>query len=241
MKKTVQIVTIPLDKEGWNEGDIILCVDAVMSGAYNIGAMKIAIYDYPASNPYWQAQQLLVLSDDEIQDGDYFLNDMNNLSIACKDTFVGDWYDVTSKTCKKIIASYPQLEGTTPISKETVKAWIDSGTPVNGMVTKDYGFEDWYEEMALTNHPNWRPMVDPNGNLILIFLVKSKTQLAHVGAGKVEFMGHKMPTIPTEEEIEAKAEIYADKCDCEINRWEQAYESYKAAYRQALKDLGIIK
>jgi hypothetical protein len=258
MKKTVQIVTIPLNKEGWNEGDITLCVDAVMSGTNSIGTITIATYSYGIDNPYWKSQQLLVLSDDEIQGGDYFLEKdiveqgFENALIQKCDGFIPRCW------IKKIIASYPQLEGTLPISKETVQAWIDAGTPGEGNVEmiqkKPVGCSILNCEGMRTGScdcfdEKWKiPKHDLQGNLLLEFSEKDEDYYDEdIYDAVIDFrkkhpekVSVVKPSIPTDEEIEEKAKTFAqdsplwgegDSLSCLI-------DGYENGYKQALKDLG---
>ncbi len=162
MKKTVQIVTLPLNKEGWNKGDIVEFItnslkrDVVIAKVDCFDEFSISI------SPNYKNLQLLVLSDDEIQEGDCWIN-TNSGHID------NEWELNMHPMYKKIIASYPQLEGTLPISKETVQNWIDASTPEEGSVTIDKEFDDWYELMELKSYPNWKPVVDTKGNLLLEF------------------------------------------------------------------------
>lgn len=130
MKKTVQIVTIPLDKKGFSINDLIK--KPAFDAAGEIERWKISYYGM--STGIWKAHQLLVLSDDEIKINDmYYASGSKTLeySVFKADTArlvkIGNELGV-----KKVIASYPQIEGTLAISKETVQAWIDSGTPGKG-------------------------------------------------------------------------------------------------------------
>ncbi len=172
MEKIVQIITIPLDKDGWEKGDITLCVDMIMSSAESIGTMKIATYDYPAPNPYHEAQQLLVLSDDEIQLGDRYLDDCNQIRQCVVAPEVKIYWDVR-KNYKKIIASYPHIEGTLPLSKETIQQWIDNGTPGEGSVDMNHWCKDGTSVSACERNCDCidypEAEIDPQGNLILEF------------------------------------------------------------------------
>ena len=62
MKKTVQIVTMPLNKEGWSHGDLL----------YDNTCKEYAIAIQSCIDVDWQAQQLLVLSDDEVKEEDWY-------------------------------------------------------------------------------------------------------------------------------------------------------------------------
>ena len=175
-----------------------------------------------------QAQQLLVLSDDEIEAGDRGFNPDDN------SVFTRYYKDIPAgKKCKKIIASYPHIEGTLPIAKETVQVWIDSGTPSKAVVS----------ELMYTGSPA-KLLVTFQGNLLLNFAEKkSRTPLAHVGAGNVEAIYSKKPTIPTDEDIEQKAiNIYPPLGEYYTGMYvTDCRNSFIKGYKQALKDLGHEK
>jgi hypothetical protein len=253
LTQTVQIVTIPLDKQSnfgifkdVEDGEIIF--------------MDTSIKD----NPYWQAQQLLVLSDDEIQKGDICHDycdagqppykhligkclsvDKTNGWIEFKDYKTGlGW-------CKKIIASYPQLEGTLRISKETIQTWIDAGTPGEGSVEID---DTIYCSVVKGKVKYGDPTkLDPQGNLLLEFGKKvcsekeilKKLRYAETPELKDSFLQElhdirekqSKPSIPTDEEIQKKANENADKY---LKRFDTiaVFVGYIDGYKQALKDLG---
>jgi len=142
MKKTLQIITVPSHKEGWDKNDLLKLIsgksfdecDWVLAGRENDNMVE----------GNWQAQQLLVLSDDEIQEGDWFghteMKKLYRAGIVSKlsndvECTIHDCY-IPIRYARKVIASYPQLEGTLPISKETVQSWINAGTPGEGSVDK---------------------------------------------------------------------------------------------------------
>jgi hypothetical protein len=155
MKKTVQIVTIPLNKEGWNINELVL--DSI--------GLCLAEHDYYEGCPKWQPQQLLVLSDDEIQESDWVLSQQEDESF--NEIYKWDGQSYLDKDYK-IIASYPQIEGTLPISKETVQAWIDAGTPGEGSVEID---DTIYCSVVKGKVKYGDPTkLDPQGNLLLEFL-----------------------------------------------------------------------
>jgi hypothetical protein len=255
MKKTVQIVTIPLNKEGWSKGDLI----KLIAGTPYLGGSYFALagrYIKEKATNY-QRQQLLVLSDDEIQKGDVRLlpkehsmgriwkiaNDLRNNTFrmrasdgACqiyhRETLInGTEYG-------KIIASYPQLEGTLPISKETVQAWIDSGTPGEGSIK--------YAEIE----PN-KLLGDSDGNLLLEFgnqidrNYPEEYELTQDDAK--EWCESIKPPIPTDEEIEKKAtdkypiieeENYGNVIVIIEDSLYEERQGFVKGYKQALKDMG---
>jgi hypothetical protein len=238
MKKTVQIVTVPLNKDSWSKGDIII----------NDEHTFIAIYNSEGFGD-WQAQQLLVLSDDEIQAGDIITDKYK----------VWKWNDDCSLLGrKKVIASYPQLEGTLPISKETVQAWIDAGTP-----------EECSVEMVgrcplqTCDNPACRKECQEvemvcklwKGNLLLEFGEKGyssekfKNMVDNTSPeikeriknwfGEQDAKAYKL-SIPTDEEISEKAKKSIEGTSTYIkeNVVIAARLGYKQGYKQALKDLG---
>ena len=234
MKKTAQIVTIPLNKEGWNEGDLL---------KDDSGNFKLVNHSRETNVEDWQAQQLLVLSDDEIQEGDC-IKDGNLITKA--DGIILSLIKNSNYQCKKIIASYPQIESTLLISKETVQVWIDSGTPGEGSIDiflkenrrRDNNFLLGYVEMVNT---------DPQGNLLLEFEHECK----HCGVmtTQPDKECYKAPSIPTDYEILKKSLKHSDNLYnaddkskdyalSENQLWENSLRDYEAGYKQALKDLG---
>ena len=195
MKKIVQIVTIPLDKKGWDKDDLIKLIHGTNIYKYPFALAKRDI-DFEVIN--WQTQQFLVLDDNEPKISDWVLystdadnkmsgstcpsrlcrlvaikedenNDSPNGKIYIAKTNSGYVNTIYLDKLSKIIASYPQLEGTLPISKETVQAWIDAGTPGEGHTNIDEDYDDWYEQMELTSYPSWKPKLDTQGKLSLGF------------------------------------------------------------------------
>ena len=215
MKKTVQIVTIPLDKKGFATGDICKCIKPLLDGD-SIGETTIATHTAENEhNPYWQAQQLLVLSDDEIFSDDKIyrngeLSDAND-----------EWNGETHIEWKKVIASYLHIEGTLPISKETVQAWIDAGTPEEGVVEK-------LSYSAVNNDDiNKLPSllkIDTQSNLLLSFPTDVTDQdiadaakklgqtVEDIRSGKVvvEYAGRNVDKLPYPELLKEMVEYYKD-------------------------------
>jgi|GEM_PF-5811089 len=138
---------------------------------------------------------------------------------------------------KLIASSDPHIEGTLSISKETVKAWIDSGTPGEGSVL--INTECPYPGnnctcigkcKAATN----KPKLDPQGNLLLEFGKPFKFNMPI----------YTVPSIPTYKEINDTATEYAEE-KCRIMSNIKCLTARKTAYidgyQKALKDLGHIK
>jgi hypothetical protein len=233
MKKTVQIVTIPLNKEDWGNNELLKRQPPQID-QYIIADKE----SNPVTECIWQAQQLLVLSDDNTKDV-LCLWDDNVIDICLENN-----ENVEYGNPKKIIASYPQLPGTLPISKETVQAWIDSGTPEEGTVNL---IEGHYIPSTYDKPDNWvdfdvpRPEVDTKSNLLLEFGKKIINTLPYPELMKgiseyykdVKIVEEK-PSIPTDEEIKKKAV----KNSSSYRAKAAAIISYTEGYKQALKDLG---
>jgi hypothetical protein len=227
MKKTVQIVTIPLNKSG-------KLAKKDTSDKYELAEGETVFVNGFGYTP----QQLLVLSNDGIFPKDNLYGD-GKLVVANN-----EWSGETNIEWKKVIASYPHIEGTLPMSKETVQAWIDSGTPEEGSV----GF--------ITNTKNHTEKYsvyfpDPQGNLLLEFgekdSLKNIMSTGYKWETIEEFADSFKPSkasIPTDEEIERKAHnnytygylMSIGSRDRSI--YEEKKESYTSGYKQALKDLG---
>ena len=78
MKKNIQIVTVPTGKQGWNKGDIV-----VIHGEAMISDSDTPDWHNLATK--WSAKQLLVLSDDEIQEGNVCLSRETGEVFTCKE------------------------------------------------------------------------------------------------------------------------------------------------------------
>jgi hypothetical protein len=195
-------------------------------------------------NPYFVSQQLLVLSDDEIQKGDWYLFDNAYLR---KDA---GYVENKGHRYKKVIASYPHIEGTLPISKETVQAWIDSGTPRDGTVDTENiclqtGISCGYPCNGDCDEKAYKEYVyDPQGNLPLKFPMSAYDgvdfeRIKHRNRDLIHNSIDK-PSIPTDEEIDR---ICVRGChDFILEKGIMTpitpQQYYTAGYKQALKDLG---
>ena len=121
MKKTLTPRIIPQDKEGWSKGDLLLQIDAVMSGSDSIDKLSIANYEYQASNPYHEAQQVILCGDSAMNIvGEWAFDSVRGCFKIEDIHIVFDHYPV-------IIASHPQLPNTLPISPETLQAIAECG------------------------------------------------------------------------------------------------------------------
>jgi hypothetical protein len=252
MKKTAQIVTVPLNKEGWSKDELLKHIIKDTTQYSQVGDYKLINGGNSLNAKCWQPQQLLVLSDDEIQVGDIITDKYK----------VWKWNDDCSLLGrKKVIASYPQLEGTLPISKETVQAWIDAGTPEECGVDK-HEWSTVLNDSITIKHlvkNNWklvkselpkppfddalmyyyeRNTLDPQGNLLLEFPEQQTIEDIRSGYLSVEWI---KPSIPTDEKINDIASDYAVE-KCRIMKNMKCLTARKTAYidgyRQALKDLG---
>lgn len=235
MKKTVQVVMLPTK----NKSSFIYKYD---EDYYHIKKNQVVFEEF---NPYSTsiAQQLLVLSDDVTSEGD-LLHSYGKIYVS-----VGKNNPLEHENSpKKIIGSYPQIEGTLPISKETVQAWIDAGTPVDASVEIKHksigrntiGTTPAGEPIKMNSFIE-TPKLDSQGNLLLEFAQPFKSTMPI----------YTVPSIPTDEEIEKKADkyayeikgqLYTEKGQHPANKaWSLLSRGYTDGYKQALIDLGISK
>lgn len=131
---------------------------------------------------------LYLVSDRNIRKGDYFLNGMNNLSLATKDTFIGDWYNVTSKSCRKIEATTDKSLNLPLIPHSFVEKYIQAQRKIDRVSISIY-----YDRANITD----AALDYPGGEVIIIPVKDSwnreelKTelnkayQLGHAHANKV--------------------------------------------------------
>ena len=253
MKKTVQVVMLPTK----NKSSFIYKYD---EDYYHIKKNQVVFEEF---NPYSTsiAQQLLVLSDDVTSEGD-LLHSYGKIYVS-----VGKNNPLEHENSpKKIIGSYPQIEGTLPISKETVQAWINVGTPVDASVEIKHksigrntiGTTPAGEPIKMNSFIE-TPKLDSQGNLLLEFDKKEEPVVIKKTRNVGTSFDH-LPSIPIDEKISIKAAEYAesqhtiptdmlnsiDQYDIErVAMIEQAIEEsksdYLSGYKQALKDLGISK
>ena len=252
MKKTVQIVTIPL-------GESSKLAKKDTSDKYELAEGETVFVNGIGYTP----QQLLVLSDDEIVKDDSFYHSVCNKVFKATSEDVArikfvkrshkesvhTWITIKpNHYARKVIASYPQLEGTLPISKETVQAWIDAGTPVDASVEIKHksigrntiGTTPAGEPIKMNSFIE-TPKLDSQGNLLLEFAQPFKSTMPI----------YTVPSIPTDEEIEKKADkyayeikgqLYTEKGQHPANKaWSLLSRGYTDGYKQALIDLGISK
>jgi len=119
MKKTVQIITIPLNKEGWNKDDLVIQHgDKVYWHLTRLGSGTVT--DYVDA----QAQQLLVLSDEEIKEGDWVIcinNGVNHYKVI-QNKIPSAFQDVEG--WKKIIASTDPSLGLPAIPQSFIEKYV---------------------------------------------------------------------------------------------------------------------
>jgi hypothetical protein len=243
MKKTVQIVTIPLgDKGGYKVDDLIKKPAFEEAGESEI----FLIANHNNSQGIWQAQQLLVVSNDGITENcNWYIDDKNQLR---KNVVFDKEYWEIRKTYKEVIASYPQLEGTLSISKETIEEWINADTPEEGNVEID---DTIYCSVVNSKVLYGDPIkLDPQGNLLLKFDKEITDQdisnaakklgqtVENIRSGYLSIEKAK-PPIPTDEEIEKKAELLSvENCRSMVFPEDNWKDGFIFGYKQALKDLG---
>lgn len=112
--------TLPIqDREGWMEGDILLCVDGIGEGKSRIDSFHIATYDYPHQNPYHKAMHLYVVDEVAgISEGDVIVNDEEVTQAN------DEWDDELHDEWKKVIASTDASLGLSMINKESVAQFV---------------------------------------------------------------------------------------------------------------------
>jgi hypothetical protein len=158
--------------------------------------------------------------------------------------------------CKKIIASYPQIEGTLPISKETVQAWINAGTPKEGIVNMLSRKKKNVNITVFSQEKDWKEYVentDSQGNLLLEFSEQQQEEDyfdEDIYDAIIDFRkNHPEKTIivespvPTDEEIKAKADnkfpsLKGPQLHGTRTHYKQKKAGWIEGYKQALKDLG---
>lgn len=189
MKKILEIVTIPIDKKGFSEGDICKCITPLISDDIE-GEICIATHTSEVSSDHWEAQQLLVLSDDIVSIGDIgkivkypwgigkTIEHEGNLGIeveCIKCTLTDNPYNVTDGSkarfsdidVDEIIASYPQIEGTLPISREFLQEYVRcQGKGVILMEMKEKEIAKYIDNDCSFGYIIEVPKLD-NGNVIL--------------------------------------------------------------------------
>lgn len=138
--KRLTMTTVQVNKKGWNLNDLIKYRSAEGTVMFLLAQGDGTRNDMLGDT--WQVHQLLVLSDDPILEGDRakssYLDNVTEMTGVEWTDYLTVQADVR-QTFKRVIASYPQLPGTLPISKETVQAWIDAGRPDEGLPTWTVG------------------------------------------------------------------------------------------------------
>lgn len=258
MKKTVQIITVPLGKIGYNKNELCKKVGMVWEGDYTpIGTYVIAVKDIVSEKvkEYWQAQQLLVLSDDKIQEGDVK-------------------HSRNDEPFKKVIASYPHIDNTLPISKQTIQAWIDAGMPDSADIDMLYwckngdSLSGCEKQRFCHCHENLEIDGDGKGNILLQFSCKETNVTSelknHLNSISLEqfrkewqevvnqcvesptvdqYLNSETKTLPlTDGEIRDKANNYMmtefpNSIDI---GWGDGEDAYVAGYKKALIDNKLI-
>jgi hypothetical protein len=278
------IVTIPLNKDGWNPGDLIKQNSSDIS--FTIALYNNEIRDFSFYTP----QQLLVLdNEDDPKIGDivkypYGIGKViehqgsYGTEVKCLrctlernpfNVVVGDESRFSDYDVFTIIASYPHIVGTLPISKETLQRWIDNSAPKEGSVEREHetiarasGFEKGFDYIN----------TDDLGNLILDhpkkmtfteLLMNNKVDDTkyHVTSDIYQYVPNtdKPPIIPTDEELHVTAIKASER---EENFPHDAFRGstigvddehtgqalrgayiggYTDGYKKALKDLGYEK
>ena len=118
----LQVVTTPIDKSKISPLDSLGLLFKSNDNVYNIpnnleDVLKSA--QLFGNTP----QQFLLVSNEEIKEGDVFLSIFDKIDIYS----IG--YFPPKIGSKKIVASYPHIQGTSEISREQIQQWIDAGCP----------------------------------------------------------------------------------------------------------------
>ena len=171
-----QIVIVPLDKKGhWSKGDLLKQIN--FDNSFTMAHYDNNIKD----NSVYTPQQLLVLDDEyepiigDIVNYPYGIGKViehlgsSGIEVKClrctleKNPFnvgVGDEARFAELDVYTIIASYPQIEGTLPLSKETIQEWIDNGTPRECSVE----LQEW--QTVYNSHINTAHLIKNNWKLV---------------------------------------------------------------------------
>jgi len=121
MKKTVQIVTIPLGDKGIYKADDLIKKPA-FEEAGAVERYRIATHNFDGG--IWQPQQLLVLSDEEIKEGDWVIcinNGVNHYKVI-QNKIPSAFQDVEG--WKKIIASTDPSLGLPAIPQSFIEKYV---------------------------------------------------------------------------------------------------------------------
>lgn len=129
MKKNVEIITIP----SHSESSLLKIITTAMNYRGRRKGMVELHDSQHYKSDYFQPLQLLILSNHKDN------MDINDIVFMIKEN---DWYpynpDDNISDYKKVIASYPHIEGTLPIDKKTIQAWLDNGTPNEAIIEMKY-------------------------------------------------------------------------------------------------------
>jgi len=134
MKKIYKALLAPIDKEGYSTGDIV----KVIAGSLDKKIVSIATTDAVYSSIY-QAQRLIITDEtpyQEINGGHVLCPDGASVVnvIGYESDLKKYWCVVSGAKClidgsdyKKVIATYPNIEGTAQIDITDVIKWVDNG------------------------------------------------------------------------------------------------------------------
>jgi hypothetical protein len=264
MEKKLSIIAIPFD----GESKLLKVSTNDMSWRdRNKGDLELHDSPWP-TNEGFQAHQLLVLSTDRINKGDIFYHEVCGKPFKANDVDIVQFERLHPYVYgHKIIATYPHIKGTLPLSEQTVQEWIGHNQPVDCIM--------WEEEIRSTDNNTFlQPLVNTEGELTLYFELIDEDELGPVPVDDFDYVPgdfasiettktetirwfDAMPedhpvsaiTIPTQAEIENKArkevadtemlEAYPGRLTPKIIADYEYY--FETGYLQALKDLGHEK
>jgi hypothetical protein len=164
MKTTA--VLLPSDKVGWEKGDIVKGIGEDNDIVQNNGKLGTVSYNQSVESKYWQAQELYLISDSKVCEGDWCLdlNSKNEKRIG-----ICDWsYKILKNSSwKKVIAS-THIEVLPRIPNDLIQFYVkqqgkidevEIKTFINSQQHRDnHNFSEFWTELRLQdNKVIWIP------------------------------------------------------------------------------------
>ena len=115
MKKTLKVVLINQEKDGFIIGDLCKRLNDSTYSDEKAGHICVAIKNNLHPNSDWVSQQVLLLSDDEPKYGELVY------SIRGIIGKFGDFENSYANECRPVVASFPKIEGSMLISPEAIQ------------------------------------------------------------------------------------------------------------------------
>ena len=179
MNKTHKVHYAPMNKVGFEKGEIIKCVRSSDTVDLPIGKLMIADTNsiLIINHNDWQAQQLVIIDEKaEIKVGDWIITPLYRneeiiemgLPSKCLENLNPNKYTL------KVIASYPLLSGTLPITKIDVEYIIANQlTRVEVVMEGESYKQEWYQKEG-TYKPT-TPLLQDG----FIYIIKQKKSLTY--------------------------------------------------------------